>query len=427
MQAAEMPGFSAQDEVARRKALARHKAIATGLLIIAALVFFACRFLETRGSGAWVGFVRAAAEAGMVGGLADWFAVTALFRYPLGLKIPHTALIRNKKDQVGAALSSFVSDNFLNTTLITQKVAQAQIPHRIAQWMIVETHAQKVSREVGKFIVRVVDNLDPRDAEALINTVLIEKLAQPQWGPPAGKVLEQLIHEGKVAPIIDEFVQWAHKKAVASEDLIHRLSGERAPKWAPKFVNDLVGAKIYQELVSWTQSVVSDKNHEARAALERFIQQFAEDLQHDPVMIGRVEDIKTDIMNSRSVQEATQAAWRYGTQALTQAASDPHSPLRHKIAQSVVEWGHKILDDEQLRAQLDRRVIGATTFLADNYAGEVSNIISETINRWDADEASEKIELMVGKDLQYIRLNGTVVGALAGLIIHSISFVVFGG
>lgn len=422
-----VPGPSPEVEAQRRQALRVHKTIATGLLIVAAIIFLVCRWYESTGNaGAWVGFVRAAAEAGMVGGLADWFAVTALFRYPMGLKIPHTAIIRRKKDQVGEALSGFVGENFLNAELITEKVSKAKVPERIGEWMVVEDNAKKVSREAGKLVANATRALDPRDAEAVIRTAMIDKLAEPAWGPPLGRTLDQLIAEGQTEPIVEQLIQWLNRKAMESEDLIVRILDERAPTWAPKFINELVGDKVYRELVTWTGQVAADRNHEARQAVRRFIYQFSQDLQYDPTMIQRVEDIKHDVMGSKPVQDAAKTVWSQASDAIIESAENPDSVLRNKITELCLQWGQRIQEDHELREALDKRITGTAAFLADNYAGEVTSIISETIERWDADEASDKIELMVGKDLQYIRLNGTVVGALAGLAIYTVSYVLFG-
>ena len=421
-----VPGPSPEMEALRRTELRRYKALATGLLLIAAVIFFGCRWLEAHGQvGAWVGFVRAAAEAGMVGGLADWFAVTALFRYPLGLKIPHTAIIRRKKDQVGEALSGFVGDNFLNAELITEKVSKAEVPERIAKWLVEPENAEKVSREVGKFVANAVNALDPKDAEAVIRASLIEKLSKPEWGPPLGRVLQKLVDGGQIEPLVDQFVAWMHKKALTSEEFITRVLDDRAPIWAPRFVNELVGDRVYRELITWTAAVNANKNHEARHAIRRFINQFIDDLQHDPIMIARVEEIKTDIMNSSAVHDAAGTLWNSARDGLISAARDEQSVLRRKIVELSMTWGEKLQTDDELRHSVDQRITGAAAFLADNYADEVTSIISETIGRWDADEASDKIELMVGKDLQYIRLNGTIVGALAGLAIYTVSYLLF--
>lgn len=423
-----LPGASLEVEAQRRRTLRNHKAFVTGLLVVAAIIFLWCSWYasqpgETPG---WVGYVRAAAEAGMIGGLADWFAVTALFRHPMGIKIPHTAIIPRKKDQLGGALSSFVGENFLNSELITEKVGKAHIPERAGQWLAEPENAEKVSREVGKLTANAIGALDPKDAEAVINAAVIEKLAEPEWGPPAGRMLAQLIEDGKTEPIVDGVVKWVHQKALGSEEMIVGLVDQRKPVWAPAFVHNLIGERVYRELVKFTTDVANDPEHEARKSIRNFLVDLAEDLQHDPTMIQRVEGWKADLMNSRSMQSAAGTIWASTSASVIEAARDPESILRQKIIELCITWGNRIQEDEKLRASLDRRISGAAAFLAENYSGEVTAIISETVERWDAREASEKIELMVGKDLQFIRLNGTLVGALAGLAIYTVTHLLFG-
>lgn len=423
-----VPGPSPEVEAQRRRTLRNHKIFVTSLLVVAAVIFLACSWWQNQpgGAPAWVGYVRAAAEAGMVGGLADWFAVTALFRHPMRIPIPHTALIPKKKDQLGQALSEFVGENFLNAELITEKVSSANIPEKLGSWLAQEPNAEKVSREAGRLTANAVRALDPKDAELLIQTQLIDRFTEPQWGPPAGRLLADLIEDGRTEPVVQEVVTWAHQKVLGMEETVISLIDERTPQWAPKFAKDLVGAKVYKELVGFTAAVANDPEHEARHAIRRALQDLAEDLQHDPTMIARIEGLKHDLLGSTPVQGAAAAIWATASTSLIDAAEDETSLLRTKITELCVTWGTNIQTDPQLRASLDRRITGAAAFLADNYAGEVTAIISETVERWDAAEASDKIELMVGKDLQFIRLNGTIVGALAGLAIYTVNHLLFG-
>ncbi|SQG63902.1 uncharacterized membrane protein [Corynebacterium renale] len=420
----EMPAPA--DEQERRRALRNHKAFVTGLLILAAVIFLGCSWWQSQGTAPdWVGYVRAAAEAGMVGGLADWFAVTALFRHPMGLPIPHTALIPKKKDQLGSALSEFVGTNFLNARIITEKVAHAEIPLKVGQWLAEPENAETVSREAGRLTANAVRGVQAADAEQVIRTVVVDKLAQPQWGPPAGRALEQLVSEGKVEPLIDDLTVWAARKIRENEDAIIRVVDERKPVWAPRFVHDLVGEKIFKEVTKWADAVAADPNHEARGALRRFIDQLAFDLQHDPAMIERVEGWKQEILGSDAVARMIPAAWEATSEAVITSAEDPDSVIRRKLAEFAQGWGEKLVADPEARDTLNERIVKVVAFVADNYADQITAIIAETVHSWDAAEASEKIELMVGKDLQFIRLNGTIVGALAGLVIYTVSQLLF--
>ncbi|HIW90751.1 MAG TPA: DUF445 family protein [Candidatus Corynebacterium avicola] len=421
-----VPGPSPESEATRRRDLRRHKAFATGLLVLATLIYLVCRWLEATGRDAgWTPYVRAASEAGMVGALADWFAVTALFRHPLRIPIPHTAIIKRKKDQVGHALSEFVGDNFLNATLITEKLRQARIPERAADWVLDGGGAERTGKETARLIDLVVNGVDREEAEQLLRTLIIDKASEPTWGPPLGRGLEQLIAEGRTEPVVDAVVVWLDEKARNSEELVVRLLDERTPSWAPQFVRDLVGDKVHRELVQFTADVRSDPEHEARHAMRKFINQLAQDLQYDPAMITRVENFKADVMGSATVQALPGTLWEAIRSNLTEMARDEDSVLRRKIIQWVTEFATRVREEPELRESLERRIVRGASYLADNYAGEVTGIIGETVERWDADEASDRIELMVGKDLQFIRVNGTVVGALAGLVIYSVSELLF--
>lgn len=414
------------NEAERRRVLRAHKIFVTSLLGVMALVFLGCSWWQSQGNApSWVGFARAAAEAGMVGGLADWFAVTALFRRPLGLPIPHTAIIPRKKDQVAGALSEFVSENFLNADSITDKVAQARVPERLGAWMSQPANAERISEHAGRFAVRAVEAIDPIEAQRAINTHVINRFAEPTWGPPLGRALEGLIQDGKVEPVIDDVVAWGLRKVEGMEDTVITLIDERMPGWAPKFAKNLVGERVYRELLDFMREVDADPGHDARKAVRRHINQFAQDLQFDPAMISRVESIKTDIMGSNAVTSAAESIWEQASRALVDAASDPTSALRRKVVSLSVEWGDKLANDPQVQADAQQRLAALTRYLAENGAGEIVSIISETIQRWDGREASDKIELMVGKDLQYIRVNGTLVGALAGLAIYTVSQALF--
>ena len=292
--------------------------------------------------------------------------------------------------------------------------------------MLDQGGAERTGKEAGRLVDLIVNGIDPAEAEQLLRTLIIDKAAEPAWGPPLGRALEQLIAEGRVEPAVDAVVIWLDDKATSSEDLVARLVDERTPSWAPRFVRELVGDKVQKELIAFTGDVRSDPDHEARHAIRRFLHQLAQDLQHDGAMITRVEDLKADILASAPVQGLPASVWENVRATLTDMARDPESLLRRKIVDWITEFATRVREEPELRADLERRIVGAASYLADNYAGEVTGIIGETVERWDADEASDRIELMVGKDLQFIRVNGTVVGSLAGLLIYTLSELAFG-
>lgn len=416
------------NQEARRADLRRWKAIALSFLIGAAVIFLGCSWWQASASGApvWVDYVRAAAEAGMVGGLADWFAVTALFRRPMGLPIPHTALIPNNKDRVGDALKDFVEENFLTADALSAKVREAELPLWLARQGVEPGRAEEVSAWIGERAASVVADLDPAEAEQFIRTQVMDRLAEPEWGPPLGRLLEGYIAEGKARPLEDDLIDWAHGKILGMESTVVTAIDERMPGWAPRFAREMVGEKVYTELVEFADEVRRNGNHEARLAIRRNLSKLASDLQWDEDMRGRIEGIKQEMLASDQAQKAPAAMWATVSSTLIEQLTDPESFLRQKMTAKVKELAHRLLEDSEFLAQANAFVDKAARYAVEKFAPEIIAIIPETIKRWDAQEASENIELMVGKDLQFIRLNGTVVGALAGLVIYTVNHLLFG-
>ena len=418
----------AGNQEARRADLRRWKAIALSLLLLAAVIFLGCSWWQASESGApvWVGYVRAAAEAGMVGGLADWFAVTALFRRPMGLPIPHTALIPNNKDRVGDALKDFVEENFLTADALSAKVRDAELPLWLARQGAEPGKAEEVSEWIGQRAASVVEDLDPAEAEQFIRTQVMDRLAEPEWGPPLGRLLEGYIADGKARPLEDDLIDWAHKKILGMESTVVTAIDERMPGWAPRFAREMVGDKVYSELVNFAEEVRRDGNHEARLAIRRNLSKLAADLQWDADMRERIENIKQEMLASDQVQQAPAAMWRTISTTLIDQFNDPESFLRQKMTAKVKELAHRLLEDSEFLSLANDLVDKAARYAVEKFAPEIIAIIPETIKRWDAQEASQNIELMVGKDLQFIRLNGTIVGSLAGLAIYAVNHLIFG-
>ena len=401
------------------------KIVATGFLVVAGLVYLVAEYALHNGADAWVGYVRAAAEAGMVGGLADWFAVTALFRHPLGIPIPHTALIRKKKDQLGESLGGFVGDNFLDPEMVSEKVRSAHIPGRAGEWLAVDENRAMASDQAAKAIRSVLAVLRDDDAVAIIERTIVARIAEPQWGPPAGRILAELLDEGRHLPLMDLMADRAYGWVDSHPETIDRWVREKAPTWAPEFVNELLSDRAHRELTEWTWQIKVDKQHAVRLALIGFVEEFAKDLQNDPSTMAKLETFKHEVMNRDEVRRAASSAWAAAKRMIIEATEDSSSTLRVKIDDLLKRLADMLVVDEKVRERLDDYMTRTARYVAENYAGEVTSIISETVERWDADEASEKIELLAGKDLQFIRINGTVVGALAGVTIYTVSQLLF--
>lgn len=418
-------GADPEADAERRRALRRMKAVALSFLIGATVIFLVCRWAQAQGGPAWIGYVGAAAEAGMVGALADWFAVTALFRHPLGLKIPHTAIIKRKKDQLGEGLGTFVRENFLSAPVVETKLRDAEIAGRLGKWLSEPGHAYRVAGEAATVLQVVVELLNDEDIQHVIDRTIVKRLAEPQWGPPVGRVLAQLLAENRQEALIQLLCDRAFEWALNAGDTIERVVTRDSPSWSPRFVDQLVGDRIHRELMDFTDKVRRNPNHELRLSATRFLFEFANDLQNDDVTIARAEAVKEQLMVRDEVTRAAETAWKTLKRLVLDGVDDPSSALRTRIADSVVRIGESLRDDAELRDKVDNWIVRGAQHLVGQYGGEITTIITDTIERWDAEEASRRIELHVGRDLQFIRINGTVVGALAGLVIYTVAQFMF--
>jgi uncharacterized membrane-anchored protein YjiN (DUF445 family) len=419
-------GADPQADAERRRALRQMKVVALGFLVGATAVFLGCRWAQAGGTtAAWVGYVGAAAEAGMVGALADWFAVTALFKYPLGIPIPHTAIIKRKKDQLGEGLGTFVRENFLSPPVVQTKLRDAQIPGRLGKWMSETSHAQRVAAETATVLRVVVELLRDDDVQTVSDRMIVRRLAEPQWGPPVGRVLATLLAEHRQEALIQLLADRAFQWSLNAGEVIQRVVERDSPSWSPRFIDHLVGDRIHRELMDFTDKVRRNPDHELRRSATRFLFEFADDLQHDEATIARAEAVKEQLMAREEVTNAAATAWKTLKRLVLEGVDDPSSALRTRITDAVVRIGESLRDDADLRDKVDNWIVRAAEHLVAQYGVEITAIITDTIERWDAEEASRRIELHVGRDLQFIRINGTVVGSLAGLAIYAIAQLLF--
>jgi uncharacterized membrane-anchored protein YjiN (DUF445 family) len=420
-----MFGVDTRADAERRAQLRRMKLVALAFLVGATGLFLVCRWAGAHGAGAWVGYVGAAGEAGMVGALADWFAVTALFKHPLGIPIPHTAIIKRKKDQLGEGLGTFVRENFMSPQVVETKLRDAQIASRLGKWLSDNAHATRVASEASNVLRVGVEMLRDEDVQHVFDRMIIKRLAEPKWGPPVGRVLGTLLAENRQEALIQLLADRAFQWSLSAGEVIQRVVERDSPSWSPRWVDHLVGDRIHRELMDFTDKVRRNPHHELRQSATRFLFEFADDLQHDEATIARAEAVKEQIMARDEVARAAETAWTAIKRNVLESVDDPSSALRTRIADSVVHIGESLRDDADLRDKVDNWIVRGAKHLVSEYGVEITAIITETIERWDAEEASRRIELHVGRDLQFIRINGTVVGSLAGLVIYTVAQLLF--
>jgi uncharacterized membrane-anchored protein YjiN (DUF445 family) len=392
------------------------RTVALGLLVLAAVVYV----LTLDQDGAW-GYVHAASEAAMVGAIADWFAVTALFRHPLGLPIPHTALIPTRKDMLARSLQAFITDNFLSGAVVRDKVLRAQPARRAGLWLADEQHSRRVADEASLLLRTALARVHDEDVEAFIGNEILPRLAAEPLSAIAGQLLGDVVHEGAHHGLVDLALTEAHDWLVANQSTFTDVLRTRAPWWTPQWVDDKVVGRMHYEAVAWVADIRRDPHHHARRALDDLLMQTADDLQHNPDTMARAERLKARLLGQPQVTETATALWRALSKAVQVSLGDPDSMLRERARHRLDELSEQLTRDEVLSERVDAYAADAAAFVVERYGHEITTVITDTIEAWDGREAARRIELHVGRDLQFIRINGTIVGGLAGLLIHALT------
>lgn len=404
------------DDAARRANLRRMRWLATSLLVLAAIVF-----VLTHGrDGAW-GYVNAASEAAMVGAVADWFAVTALFRHPLGIPVPHTAIIPRRKDMLARSLEQFVAENFLTEQTIRERYLDAEVTRRAGEWLSDPVNSERVIQEAAPLASRVLERVGGTDLQEFVEQTLLPRVRREPLSPLAGHLLEQVVRDDAHRGLMDIGFRELHSWLVAHPGDVTRIIGARAPAWSPKWVDDMVASRVYQELVAWAKDVNDDPQHRVRQALDSYLADLARDMQHDPDTMANAERLKDRLLDHPQVGPSVVAVWDAVKIVLLEQLADPLGQLRTRLARELEDLGGRMMTDDVLRGRLDAWGADAAAVLISRYGSELTTVISHTIERWDGRDASDRIELHVGRDLQFIRINGTVVGGLVGLLIHTVS------
>jgi uncharacterized membrane-anchored protein YjiN (DUF445 family) len=412
-------GLSAADR-ARARGLTRMKLVASTFLVAAALVYLVAVSAQRNGAGGW-GYVRAGAEAGMIGGLADWFAVTALFRRPLGLPIPHTALIPTRKEALGRSLAEFVGAQFLAADVVRGRIARSDVPRRVGEWLAQRPNAERVAAEVAVAVRASVQVLRDEDVQATLEDAVLSRLAATPVSPALGRALGGIVHDGAHLGLVDLAVRELREWLEANRDTVVEAVTAQAPEWSPRFLDERVATKVYSELLRVTREVAANPDHAFRRSFDDFLTRLATDLRTDPVTIERTEALKRTLLERSDVRAAFGDLVAAGRRLLLELVDDPHSSLRQRATEALIGLGDRLRTDVTLVAKVDRWLADAASYVVTNYRDELTALITDTVDRWDAEDASRRIELHVGRDLQYIRINGTIVGALAGLAIHGVT------
>ncbi|MEN3584807.1 DUF445 domain-containing protein [Streptomyces sp. ZYX-F-203] len=413
-----MTTFSPADEE-KRRGVRRMKITATGLLIFVTVVYALTEWASHAGAGPWAGYVAAAAEAGMVGALADWFAVTALFRRPLGLPIPHTAIIPTKKDQLGVSLGEFVGENFLSEDVVRERLRAVGMAARLGAWLAVPDNADRVTEESATALRAALTVLRDSEVQAVVGEAVTRRADAVEIAPGMGRLLERVVADGGHRRAVDLLVARAHDWLVLHGDSVTGAVQGGAPAWTPRFVDRKMGDRVHKELLRFMTEMRDMPEHPAREALDRFLTDFASELRSDPDTRARVERLKSEVLGRDEVQDLIASVWTAVRSTIVSAAEDERSELRLRVRASLLALGGRLVADDRIRGKVDTWLENAAVYVVTTYRGEITSLITDTVAGWDAEHTTRKIEANIGRDLQFIRINGTVVGSLAGLVIYS--------
>ncbi len=407
------------DEAAKRAQLARMKRRATGMLLASCALFALAAALER--AHPWLGPIRATAEAAMVGGLADWFAVTALFRHPLGIPIPHTAIIAARKDQIGRTLGNFVQRHFLSRDVLAEKLAHARVAENLAAWLSEPSNAQAVARHAAAAVAAGVRVLRDEDVQTLIDGVLRERIRTTKVAPLAGKLLSVITEDGRHQELLDQAIALLARAVHDHQDEIRDRIERESPWWVPEVVDEKIHQKLVTGVDRTLQEVRGDPQHPLRRRFDLALDEFIDKLNRSPDVQARAEALKLELLDDAAVRRFSVAVWEEAKGALFRYAERPEAFSPSAIERGLVAFGETARADPVLLAKLNGYVADLALTIVERFQGEVAALIAQTVAGWDPDATSQRIELAIGKDLQFIRINGTIVGGLVGLALYYIA------
>ncbi len=364
---------------------------------------------------------RATAEASMVGGIADWFAITALFRHPLNIPIPHTAIIPSRKDRIGRSLGNFVQNNFLSPEVLAAKLRAAEISRRAAEWLSQPENARKAAQNIASIVRSAGNVVRDEDVHALLDRTVVEPLRQVPIAPVLAKGLALLTVDDRHQQLLDRVIQGLLRLVAENEALIREKIGEESPWWVPKLVDDRIHQKVLGGIERTLYEVGDDPDHQLRRQFDDLLAEWIDQLQSSPEVIARAEAIKQQVLDPETSGRLAASLWQELKELLGRQQSLADDSAPGAVARGLSALGAAALHDDALLEKIDGWVIGAVLRVVEQHRHEVGQLIAQTVSSWDPEETSRRIELLVGRDLQFIRINGTLVGGLVGLLIYTVT------
>lgn len=402
-------------EAALAERLRRMQWLATGLLVSMAIAFVVTSLY--RDERLWLNLIWAFSEAALIGGLADWFAVTALFRHPLGLPIPHTAIVPSRKNEIGRALARFIGEHFLVRDAIDARLRRTNLAARLGAWLERDANARRLTRDLSvalEWLMRAVDSAALRDS---VKASLRDALGRVPVGTALAILVDVLASGNHTQALIDQLVHFGREQLEHNKERIRSRINERSPWWMPKFVDEEIYDQLVGEFDRILNEVGDDHSHPAREQFNDRLRQLRHALRDDPELVERSEVLRDEFLNHPAVREFFNDIWRRGRDYLLETLDDPESALRRGLEGEIRAVGKTLAKDSEVAARLDLWLREAVLYIVENYRTQLTEIVSDTISQWDAASTSRRIELHIGRDLQFIRINGTLVGGLVGVVL----------
>jgi uncharacterized membrane-anchored protein YjiN (DUF445 family) len=413
--AASAPPLKQEEERVRQLRVAKRRA--TGMLVVMSLAYVVLVF-ATDDRGAWA-YLRAATEGSMVGGLADWFAVTAIFRHPLGIPIPHTAVIPARKEQFGETLGAFVQQNFLSPDVLAERIRSTRVAERAAAWLSDRDNAETAARHLADLVVGLADVVKDEDVHRLVESELDRAVKALPVAPLAGRALRMMTDEGRHEELFDAIMRGLQRFLEENRETMRGRFAQESPWWVPGAVDDRIFDRLYDGVGNLLRDANTDPNHEVRVQFTQWLRGLIDRLEDSPELEARGEELKRELLQHPELRAWTASLWTETKARLRAQADEPDSPLRRRLADAVCAAGTRLREDPALTSKVEELAESTARYVAEHFHDEIAGLISGTISRWDAQQTAFRLELLLGRDLQFIRINGTVVGGLAALAIHA--------
>lgn len=388
------------------------------LLVLMAAVFL----LTLNRPESWAGWAHAFAEAGMVGALADWFAVVALFRHPLGLPIPHTAIIPRRKDEIGLSLARFVAEHFLHPDVVRAKLQQSAMSAHLVTWLQSEAGRRRLVDTVLRFLRWGTGAWREDNVRAFLRRFTVQQLQRAEMGPLLSRLLEWLVQDGRHQDLLTQVLRYAVVILHDHREAIRGNVQQESPWWLPGFVDDRIVQQMLDRIENLLFQMALDPDHAMRAEFDQWLNQWISDLRSSPQLQKRIQEFKQAMLGNEDLQEYLFRIWTDLVAGIERDISSEDSFLAAELDRLIGDFSNNLENDQPMQASLDGWLVDSAVVLVSENRHAIASLISDTVAGWDTEETTQRVELAIGSDLQFIRINGTLVGGLVGLLLHALGY-----